>query len=335
MSKSPSDLPPPPKHPLQQLREILRWSREECAKETGLKASTIQNIERGAAPLPEEAAFAIEAATSCNALALMESSEAWRVRSKGGVAEESEAGSEMFAVRLAPQSLKGAPFTKGDYESYKSTPLEPESVEAAINDLCVRIDLLLGPLGLKPQRFRRMYRYLVQILNRERRESGPTDPEMAEYALNQGKAELKVMSIGQLADEKDVTRSPVWQKAKILERFQPEQQTHVVVETFPFWPFTEVLDDDDNYYTPDFVFGRRVVWRITLPDGKPLVVTVNKTKATGLRAKLPETKAKQKTSPATQMKEPVFVEPESPPTDASPASSAPAVGGSSASGSTP
>jgi transcriptional regulator with XRE-family HTH domain len=68
----------PHKHPLHQLRDILEWSREDCAKQTGLKTATIQNIERGAAPLPEDAAFAIEAATSCNAMRLLESSESWR-----------------------------------------------------------------------------------------------------------------------------------------------------------------------------------------------------------------------------------------------------------------
>jgi len=323
MSEPQPALPPLPKHPLEQLRKILDWSRDEFAKETGLKATTIQNIERDSAPLLEEAAFAIEAATSCNALALMESSEAWRVLSKRKGSEQSEAIKEAAAVSLVPQSLKGAPFTKADYESYKSTPLDSDSVGSAIDDLSVRVDLLLGPLASKPQRFRRMYRYLVQVLNRERRESGPTDAEMAEYALNMGKAELREMTVGELAEEKEVKRSPAWQKANVLERFKPEQRTHVVVEEYPFWPFTEVLDDEDSYYTPDFVFGRRMVWRITLPNGKPLVITVNQTKATGLKAKLPETKAKRRTPPATPEKEPVFVEPDTPASDPPPASAAP------------
>ena len=37
---------------------------------------------------------------------------------------------------------------------------------------------------------------------------------------------------------------------------------------------------------PDYAFGERIVYRITLPDGQPLVVTITRSRATGLRGKL-------------------------------------------------
>jgi hypothetical protein len=57
---------------------------------------------------------------------------------------------------------------------------------------------------------------------------------------------------------------------------------------------------------PDYAFGQRIVYRITLPDGQPLVITITRSRATGLRGKLTEgmirlnkERAGEKTSPAS------------------------------------
>lgn len=288
-------LPPPPKHPLQQLREILGWSREKCAEETGLKAATIQNIERGAAPLPEEAAFAIEAATSCNALDIGTSSEVWRhVRLQKPEIIAGPGGRQAAIEMFAPKTLDGSLFTKEVYESYKQAALGPQSVEKAIEDLSRRIRLLLGPFESKPEKFRRLYRYLVQVLNRTRRESGPDEATMADYAMRSGTAKLEELTIKELSERPDIAESPAWKRAKPLERFKPDQKAHVVRETFNFWPFTEVISGKDHYVTPDYILGSRTVSRITLPDAKMLVVVQNHVESGGLQAKmldglLPET----------------------------------------------
>lgn len=279
--------PTPPKHPLHELRDILGWSRDKCAEETGLKAATIQNIERGAAPLPEEAAFAIEAATSCNAMELAESAEVWRRMRQEQPEIFAQSGSSAKAAEMfAPKTLSGSLFLKESYESYRKSALSPESVERAINDLTWRIDLLLGPLAAKPEKFRRIYRYLAQVLNKERRQSGTSEAEMAEYALRHGSSELKVMTVGELAAQPDVAQSPGWKQLEASGKFKPEQQTHVVIDRFPFWPEIERTGSGDHYLVPDYVFGERIVWRITLPDGKPLMITITRSQATGLRGKL-------------------------------------------------
>lgn len=290
MSTKNQEFPKPPhKHPLFQLRDILDWSREKCAEETGLKAATIQNIERGAAPLPEDAAFAIEAATSCNAMALAESSEVWRrMREEQPEIFAQSGASTRAAETFAPKTLNGSPFTKEVYDSYRRSALSPEDVRNAIDDLQQRVDLLLGPLGSKPEKFRRMYRYLAQLLNKERREAGPSDSDIAEYALQFGAAELKEMTIGELSATKEVADSPVWKQITASGRFKPEQKTHVVVEKFPFWPEIERAGGDEHYLVPDYVFGERIVYRITLPDAKPLVITITRSRASGLRGKLTE-----------------------------------------------
>lgn len=293
--------PPPPKHPLEQLRKILGWSRDEFAKETGLKATTIQNIERGSAPLPDDAAFAIEAATSCNAMELMESAEVWRrMRDEQPEVFAMAGASEVAATKFLPKTLNGSPFTREGYERYKQAALEPESIARAIDDLSCRLDLLLGPLGSKPEKFRRMYRYLAQLLNKERRQSGPSDAEMAEYAQRHGKAELKEMTVGELAAHEDIKHSPVWHQAKVLDRFKPEQKAHVVAESYPFWPEIERIGREEDYFVPDYVFGERCVWRITLPDAKQLVVLMNRSQATGLKGKLTDAMIKNNRQKALQ-----------------------------------
>lgn len=279
--------PPLLKHPLLQLREILGWSREKCAEETGLKPATIQNIERGAAPLPDDAAFAIEAATSCNAMELLESAAAWRhALQNKKVLLEASAGQKEAADILAPRTLSGTPFTKETYESYRKSALSADDVKKAIDDLSCRVDLLLGPLAAKPEKFRRMYRYLAQLLNKEKRESGPSDNEIAEYALQFGNSELKEMTIAELAATKEVADSPAWKQIETSGLFKPEQKTHVVLERYPFWPEIEHATSEEHYLVPDYVFGERIVYRITLPNGKPLVVTITRSRASGLRGKL-------------------------------------------------
>jgi transcriptional regulator with XRE-family HTH domain len=57
--KAPGGLLP---HPLAQLRATLGWTREQCAKETGIPAPTIQNIERATTPLTWDQARIIDAA---------------------------------------------------------------------------------------------------------------------------------------------------------------------------------------------------------------------------------------------------------------------------------
>jgi transcriptional regulator with XRE-family HTH domain len=296
------------KHPLLRLREILDWSRDKCAEETGLRPATIQNIERGAAPLPEEAAFAIEAATSCNAMELMESAAAWRKRyhDKKALLELAE-GKEGSADILAPRTLGGSLFQKETYDAYRQNTLTTGDVQGAIDDLSWRVDLLLGPLAAKPHKFRRVYRHLVQLLNKERRESGLSDAEMAEYARPFGKTELKEMTIRELRAIKDVSNSPAWKHLEATGvKFQPEQKTHVVIEHYPFWPEIETTTSEEHYLVPDYAFGQRIVYRITLPDGKPLVITITRSRATGLRGKLTEgmirlnkERAGEKTSPAS------------------------------------
>jgi len=287
MKKPKAEKPAPPAHPLQQLRELLGWSRERCAKETGLKASSIQNIERGAAPLPVEAAFSIEASTSCNAMALAESAEVWRRMKEEEPHIFAMAGrSEMAVKKFKPLNLQGAEFTAETYLHYKKAALPPDNVRGAIQDLSQRIQLLLGPMASKPEKFRRMYRYLAQVLNSEKTDHGPTDAEMSEYALGMGKAELKEMTIGELASLPEIAESPQWQSARIAERFKPKEKAHVTIEEFPFWPNLERLGGDEDYFVPDYAFGTRRVWRITLPNGRPMGVAIDHTDAAGLQGKL-------------------------------------------------
>jgi transcriptional regulator with XRE-family HTH domain len=279
----------PAKHPLQQLREILDWSRERFAKETGLKPATIQNIERGAAPLTDETAFAIESATSCNSMALMVSSEEWRrLKTEMPAHYEKSGVSSITIEHFMPRRLDLAPFTKQDYENYTKATLPVQNMDGAVRDLQLRIDLLLHPLAAEPHRFRSLYRYLVQVLNKARAERGPSNAEMNQYAATKGKVELKVMTVGELSKIPDVADSDAWKNSHAEERFGAKQNVHVVFEKYPFWPGSEVLENEEAYLAPDNVFGERSVWRITLPNGKPIGIVIDHTTAQGLQGRFTE-----------------------------------------------
>jgi transcriptional regulator with XRE-family HTH domain len=291
MKTEPPKPPAPPRHPLRQLRDILGWSREKFAAETGISQATVQNIERGVAPLTEEAAFAIEAATSCNAKALEQSAETWRMlkNEEGELfqrAEKSLSATAAAEKKMRPLRLDCQPFTAQEYINYQHTNLPQEGVEGALQDLGLRLDLLLRPLAGQPHRFRRMYRYLVQVLNKARDEKGPTPEDMAAYAMTRGKAVLDTKTIGELMRIPEVAESPQWKTSRAVERFGPGEKAHLVHEQYPFWPEVEVLEDAETYLVPDHVFGERTVWRITLPDGKPLAIVINGTRAVGLQARL-------------------------------------------------
>jgi transcriptional regulator with XRE-family HTH domain len=289
MTKKASRVPPPPKHPLHQLREILKWSREKFAKETGLKPATIQNIERGAAPLTDEAAFAIESATSCNSMALMTSAEQWR-RLKTELPQHYEKSGLLPKTvdHFLPRRLDLTPFTKEDYVNYTKATLSTQNMEGAVQDLQLRIELLLRPLAGEPHRFRSLYRYLVQVLNKARAEKGPQNAEMNQYAATRGEVKLDVMTVGELSKISDIAESEPWKNSHATERFGVKQKVHVVFEKYPFWPTREVLENDETYLAPDNVFGERSVWRITLPDGKPIVVMIDHTTAQGLQGRFTE-----------------------------------------------
>jgi DNA-binding XRE family transcriptional regulator len=277
-------------HPLIQLRKILGWSRVDCAEASGLTPSSVQNIERGSAPLAPETAFALEGATGCNAMHLAEAAETWR-RLKGkqpAVMQQGlqEPAGRDYAEYFHPKTLLFEPFTRDYYERYVQSPLPSESAQNAVLDLGRRIGLLLGTLAAEPQRFRRTYRQLAHLINGQRQQAGVKDPEMAEFAANMGTSEQKEMTLAELGAEEKLPEHPLWQQADLASRFKPEDKFKVTVEKYPFWPGVERLGGDADYFVPDFTLAERKVWRITLPDGSLLTIPVVNTRSTGLRGKL-------------------------------------------------
>lgn len=143
--------------PLAQLRKILGWTRVDCSEASGLTPSNVQNIERGAAPLSPETAFALEGATGCNAMQLAESSELWR-RLSGMQPEVMEqtigaTGATNYADKFHPVTLQFEPYTREYYQHYLKHPLPPEHAQNAVLDLGRRMGLLLGTLASEPGAF--------------------------------------------------------------------------------------------------------------------------------------------------------------------------------------
>lgn len=276
-----------PPHPLAQLRKILDWSRVTCAKASGIGPSSVQNIERGSAPLLPETAFALEGATGCNAMHLAEAAGTWRRLAGKQPAEMKQDNPKLterdYEEYFHPRTLLFEPFTRDFYERYIKHPLPPESAQKAVLDLGRRIGLLLGTLASEPQRFRRTYRQLAHLINRERESAGVKDPEMAEFAAHMGTSQQREMTVAELAAEEKLPDHPLWKQADLASRIKPDEKLKVTIEEYPFWPGVERVGGDGDYYVPDFTLAERKVWRITLPGGSLLTIPVVNTRSTGLR----------------------------------------------------
>ena len=241
-TEEPNVVPLP--HPLATLRKILGWSRVECGAAAGLTPSSVQNIERGSAPLSPEAAFALEGATGCNAMHLSEASEAWR-RLKGKQPAMMKKGMQEpagldYAEYFHPVSLQFEPYTRDYFHRYLQQPLAPESAQNAVLDLGRRIGLLLGTLATEPQKFRRAYRQLSHLINREREQAGVKDPEMAEFAAQMGTSQQKEMTVAELAADEKLRDNPRWQQADLAGRLKPDEKLQVTIEEYPFGPVLSV-----------------------------------------------------------------------------------------------
>ena len=151
-------------------------------------------------------------------MALMVSSEEWRRLKTELPAHFEKSGSSTEAKEhFLPRRLDLAPFTKQDFVNYTKATLSVQNMDGAVHDLQLRIELLLRPLAAEPHRFRSLYRYLVQVLNKARNEKGPQSAEMNQYAATRGEVELKVMTVGELAKIPDIADSEAWKNSNATE----------------------------------------------------------------------------------------------------------------------
>lgn len=269
-SSSPKAKRPLSGSPLQKFRALAGWTREECAKHCGTSVASLQNYERGFAPLPRELALALETAGGVSAKHLLEQNKLWL-----------ESGGRHSTAEL--MSMGGFPYRKDTFEKYRSKEINGETLKKSTLDIHTRCRLLLGALTSKPHLFRIAYRKLVQTLEDLRRSSGLSEADLAEFASQGATVEELEWTIGELASESEIAESPRWISEKITERFGILELAKIRKETFDFWPNgSRFLFGEKGSMAPDFELAKRSVWRITLPDGTLLVIPVDNLQASGL-----------------------------------------------------
>lgn len=128
-------------HPLARLRKACGWTREDAARVAGISAASVQNIELGRAPISEDAALRIEAATGCMASSFMRD---------GG----------------SPLGTNGAPYEERTFQSYLGACSAQEGqVDAVAAEILSRIKTLLSCSGDKFQFVRqRLNHALDQVM---------------------------------------------------------------------------------------------------------------------------------------------------------------------------
>jgi transcriptional regulator with XRE-family HTH domain len=289
-------------HPLAQLRATLGWTREQCAKETGIPAPTIQNIERATTPLTWDQARIIDAVTGCHGLDLGYKSDLWRAAFRYDLAGLQKAATDpALAATYAPTDLEGQPYSREFYDKYCQMPLSVESREKAIKDLAMRVKLLLGPLAKEPRKFRRAYRHLAQLLNDEKAAAELDDLQIAEYATRFGKAAQGTITVAELDATRGLKDDAEWHEIKKAKSLKPDDVIQITVEDHPHWPKRDLVSsaDQKTMFIGDFAAARRRVWRMVLPDGTPFAVAYIETYSEGLKQTfppdlLPDAKPEQK-----------------------------------------
>ena len=277
-------------HPLAQLRATLGWTREQCAKETGIPAATIQNIERATTPLTWEQARVIDAVTGCSGLDLGYKSEAWRALFKARHTHlENAAKDKEIAGEFAPRDLEGNFYSEEFYRKYCGEPLRDGVREKAIEDLGMRIELLLGPLTKEPRKFRRAYRHLAQLLDDERMAAELGEHDIAEYAQRFGKARQTEATVADLDAMRGLKDDAEWREIKKAKCLKPDDKIQLIIEEQPHWPKHSqmTIAEQGKMFIGDYAMGRRRVWRMVLPDGTPFAVAYAETISEGLKQTIP------------------------------------------------
>lgn len=256
--------------PLQKLRSLTGWTREECARRCGTSVASIQNYERGFAPLPFDLALALETACGVSAAHMHRQQTGW-LESKG-----KDSGGKLM-------SMGGFAYEEDTFEKYRNKEITQEDCGKTTQDIHTRSRLLLGALAAKPHLFRIAYRKLVQTLEDLRRSTGISEAEIVDFASQGAEVEEMEWTLGQLAAEEEIAQAPRWISGKFSEKFGNRQKVRIRKETFPFWPNGARFHlSTGATMAPDFELTKRTVWRITLPDGTLLVIPVDNLQASGL-----------------------------------------------------
>lgn len=256
--------------PLQKLRSLTGWTREECARHCGTSVASIQNYERGFAPLPYDLALALETACGVSAAHLHRQHTLWL-----------ESGGKASLEKL--MSMGAFEYKEDTFEKYRNKEVTNEDCRKTTQDIHTRSRLLFGALASKPHLFRIAYRKLVQTLEDLRRSTGISEAELVEFASQGAEVEELVWTIGKLAADEDISQSPLWISGNFIQKFGILEKAKIRKETFPFWPSGMRFHlSTGETMAPDFEITHRTVWRMTMPDGTQLVIPVDKFQASGL-----------------------------------------------------
>jgi transcriptional regulator with XRE-family HTH domain len=160
-------------HPLARLRAIVGWTREECARVSGMTSANVQNVELGRSSLPEEAAARIQAATGC-------------------------AGDSLLAKSSRPLAFSGKVYTREIFEQWTTHPVDGDELAAAILDYKFRVENLLNTASKTPAQFRHLCMRLNQCLQDLPEDIGVSRGDLEAKSRLTAKTTVKTLSFSRL-----------------------------------------------------------------------------------------------------------------------------------------
>lgn len=248
-----------PVHPLEKVRDILGLTRERLARMGGVKTATVQNIERGRAPMTAHLAQLIEANTSCSAVWLLQASHDFR--------------KDPDLADRVPIDLEGKPLTEERYERYLKEQISDEGAALCVADLSRRLAMLLGGLRDRPHAFRSAYRQIVYAFDEIRQSTGLSDEGIEATVMQSATARQYEKTLGELMAEPDFAAPGFWEKEGLVEKYGTDAKVSVHEETCPWWPdVRNLIDETGSFCAAEGVLVDRVVRRLVMPDNKVFVL---------------------------------------------------------------
>lgn len=234
-------------------RSTLGMSRAEAAREIGIPAYTIDNIERVKSPLSKEIAKAIEASTGCSARSLLRDDKPL-------------------------QTVDGRHFSKATMHEWRTKEVAADTSEAVAAAMALRARLIVSAAAAHSSGL--YHRAFVEVRTALEEIRAKLDISASQLrAVARTDAQGEQLELTRAEIDKTLLKSPTYSQQRNL--LDPKKKISVWIDRFPTWePKMEALLCD-KVDLLESVSSTMEVWRIQKKDGTWFEVPHSNVRARG------------------------------------------------------
>lgn len=227
------------------LRSTLGMSRAEAAREIGIPAYTIDNIERGKSPLSKDIAKTIEAATGCSARSLLRDDKPL-------------------------QTVDGRHFSKTTMQQWRTQEISAFTSEAVAASMALRASLIMRSAAAhSPGLYQRAFVELRTCLEDIREKLNISTSQI--HSVARSGANTKTIQLTRAEIDKKLSKWSIYSTQRNL--LDPKKKITVWIDSFPTWEPKEEAFISDKFAPLASVSSTGEVWRIQKKDGGWLEVS--------------------------------------------------------------